>query len=217
MMDQNKAERPPARLILMTPPIGEPGAFADLFAAAFALGDIAAVVARFAPVGDAELSARINALLPLAQERGVAFLLYEQARSAAKVGADGAHLSGTQTLRDALPILKPGLIAGAGGLITRDDAMLAGELGADYVMFGEPDAAGKSPSFEAVIERISWWAEIFEIPCVAFAGTADQAAELARVGADFIALGTALWSDPVRVKTVIAEVAARIAAPETIA
>jgi thiamine-phosphate pyrophosphorylase len=95
--------------------------------------------------------------------------------------------------------------------------MLAGELGADYVMFGEPDASGKSPSFEAVIERVTWWAGIFEIPCVAFAGTTDQAVELARVGADFIALGAALWSDPARVKTVIAEAVAGISAPETIA
>src|ERR1700693_6062670 len=33
----------------------------------------------------------------------------------------------------------------AGGLHSRHDAMLAAEVGADYVMFGEPDAAATFP------------------------------------------------------------------------
>jgi thiamine-phosphate pyrophosphorylase len=216
-MNQNKAERPPARLILMTPSIAEAAAFADLLSGACAAGDIAAVIVRLSPASDSKLSARARALLPLVQERNIAFLLESHVDLALKIGADGAHLSDTQALRAARPILKLGLIAGAGGLVARHDAMLAGELGADYVMFGEPDAAGKSPSFEAVVERVAWWAEIFEIPCVAFAETADQATELLRAGTDFIALGAAVWSDPARVKTVIAEVAACISAPEIIA
>src|SRR5258708_40045588 len=217
MMTQSKADRPPARLLLFTPLIGEVAAFSHLFSAAGAAGDIAAVIARFSPASDSELSARARALLPLVQEKNCAFLLQERADLAVKIGADGAHLSGTQALRDAVPILKPKLIAGAGGLVIRDDAMSAGELGADYVMFGEPDAAGKSPSLQAIVERVSWWAEIFEIPCVAFAETADQAVELARAGADFIALGAAVWIDSARVQMVIADAAARISTPEAIA
>ena len=205
------------RLMLMTPSIGEAATFADSLSAACAAGDIAAVIARFLPASDAELFARARALLPLVQARNIAFLLQDRADLALKIGADGAHLSDTQALRAALPMLRPGLIAGAGGLITRDDAMSAGELGADYVMFGEPDAAGKAPPFGAVVERVAWWAEIFEIPCVAFAETADQALGLARAGADFIALGAAVWSDPRHVETLIAEAAARISAPEPIA
>jgi thiamine-phosphate pyrophosphorylase len=201
-------------LILITPLIGDAAAFADLLSAACEAGDIASVIARFSPASDTELSACARALMPLVQERNIAFLLQDRADLAAKIGADGAHLSGTQSLRDALPMLKPKLIAGAGGLVTRDDAMSAGEMGADYVMFGEPDAAGRSPSFGAVVERLAWWAEIFEVPCVAFAETVDQAAELARTGADFIALGAAIWSDPHRV---IVEATARISAPERIA
>jgi thiamine-phosphate pyrophosphorylase len=217
MMAQNKAAQPPARLILITPLIGEAAAFASLLSAACAAGDIAAVIARFSPASDSELSARARALLPLVQEKNIAFLLQDRADLAVKIGADGAHLSGTQSLRDAVPILKPKLIAGAGGLVARDDAMSAGELGADYVMFGEPDAAGKSPSLQAIVERVAWWAEIFEVPCVAFAETTDQAVEFARAGADFIALGAGVWSDRKRVETVIAEVAARISAPDAIA
>jgi thiamine-phosphate pyrophosphorylase len=216
-MGENKAERTGARLILMTPPIGEAAGFAELLAVACSAGDIAAVIVRLLPASDAELSARARALLPLVQERNIAYLLYDRAALAAKIGADGAHLSGTEALRAALPMLKPKLIAGAGGLTSRHDAMLAGELGADYVMFGEPDTAGKRPSFESVVERVAWWAEIFEIPCVAFAETVDQTGELVRAGADFIALGGAVWSDRERVAAVVAEVAARISVPERIA
>jgi thiamine-phosphate pyrophosphorylase len=210
-MNHNNARTSPARLMLVTPPIGEAAVFAGLLSAATAAGDIAAVIVRLLPASDSELSARARALLPLVQERNIAFLLQDHATLAAKIDADGAHLPDTQTLRDAVPMLKPGLIAGAGGLATRHDAMFAGELGADYVMFGEPDSAGKSPSFGTIVERVAWWAEIFEIPCVAFAETADQAAELTRAGADFIALGAAIWSDPQRA---IAQAAARISALE---
>ena len=69
----------------------------------------------------------------------------------------------------AVDSLKPARIAGCGGLNSRDDAMLAGERGADYVMFGEPEADGRRPSFEAIVERIEWWAELFTVPCVGFA------------------------------------------------
>ena len=54
--------------------------------------------------------------------------------------------------------------------------MLAAEAGADYVMFGEPDENGHRPSFDAVIERVEWWAEVFEIPCVGFAAHPDEIA-----------------------------------------
>jgi thiamine-phosphate pyrophosphorylase len=72
--------------------------------------------------------------------------------------------------------------------------MLAGEAGADYVMFGEPDDAGRRPNFEAVVERVAWWAEVFQPPCVGFAGSAAEVAPLAQAGADFVALGDWIWS-----------------------
>ena len=72
--------------------------------------------------------------------------------------------------------------------------MLAAEAGADYVMFGEPDASGRRPSFDAIVERVAWWAEVFEIPCVGFAGTLDEVEPLAAAGADFVALGDCVFA-----------------------
>ena len=74
--------------------------------------------------------------------------------------------------------------------------MSAGELGADYVLFGEPDAKGERPSAEAIAERLGWWAELFEPPCVGFAASREEAYEFAAAGADFVLVGDFIWSDP---------------------
>ena len=83
-------------------------------------------------------------------------------------------------MEEALPTLKPDRIAGVGGLSTRHDSMAAGEAGADYVLFGEPDAQRQRPSVEAIAERLQWWAELFEPPCVGFAGVARGSLRICR-------------------------------------
>ena len=55
---------------------------------------------------------------------------------------------------------------------------------------------GVRPTFAAIEERVAWWAEVFEAPCVAFAASIDEVAPLVRAGADFIALGDWIWRDP---------------------
>jgi thiamine-phosphate pyrophosphorylase len=113
---------------------------------------------------------------------------------AARVGADGAHIAGGgEALAEALASLQPERIVGAGGLRSRDDAMAAGEAGADYVMFGEPRRDGFTPPLAETIERVAWWAEIFQTPCVAYAARLDDVSALAAAGADFVALGEAVW------------------------
>jgi thiamine-phosphate pyrophosphorylase len=73
--------------------------------------------------------------------------------------------------------------------------MAAGEAGADYVLFGEPDAQGQRPSVEAIAERLQWWAELFEPPCVGFATSREEAHEFATAGADFVLVGDFIWAD----------------------
>ena len=76
--------------------------------------------------------------------------------------------------------------------------MTAAEGGADYVMFGDPGSDGEAPSLTATLERVRWWAEIFQTPCVAYAAHLEDVAPLAAAGADFVALGGAVWeaADP---------------------
>jgi thiamine-phosphate pyrophosphorylase len=158
--------------------------------------DVAAVLLRLKPTDLRTMISRIKALAPAIQNQGAALLLDGHAELVARAGADGAHLTGIQALQDALPTLKPDRIAGVGGLTTRHDSMAAGELGADYVLFGEPDAGGQRPSVEAICERLQWWDELFEPPCVGYAGSRDEAFEFAGAGADFVLVGDFIWADP---------------------
>ena len=129
------------------------------------------VLLRLEDADERTLINRTKALAGIVQPRGVALILDGRPEMAARAGADGAHLSGIEALTAAIGALKPERIAGAGGLKSRHDAMLAAEAGADYVMFGEPDRHGRRPPFAAVIERVEWWAEVFEVPCIGYAET----------------------------------------------
>ena len=163
--------------------------------ALLAAADVAAVLLRLAPADDRTLINRIKALAPVIQDSGSALLLDGHAELVARGGADGAHLSGIEAMTEALPSLKPDRIAGVGGLATRHDSMAAGEAGADYVLFGEPDVKGVRPSVDAIAERLQWWAELFEPPCVGFAASNEEAHEFALAGADFVLVGDYIWND----------------------
>jgi thiamine-phosphate pyrophosphorylase len=49
---------------------------------------------------------------------------------------------------------------------------------------------------EAIAERLQWWAELFEPPCVGFAASREEAFEFASAGADFVLVGDLVWADP---------------------
>src|SRR5579859_5044324 len=139
-----------ARLYLFTPPLDDPAAFLPALERALPVADVAAVLLRLNDADERALINRIKAVAAVVQRRDMALLIDGRPELVARAGADGAHLTGIEALRAALPVLKPDRIAGAGGLRSRDDAMLAGETEADYVMFGEPErggAAGRNPPF----------------------------------------------------------------------
>lgn len=187
------ARREAPRLYLVTPVLGDGGAIADDLAEALNDADVAAVLLRLEDGEDRALIERVETLRILIQSNGAALLLDGHASLVARAQADGAHLTGVEAFLAAAPGLKPAHIAGCGGLGTRHDAMLAGESGADYVMFGEPDREGRRPGFKPVLERVAWWSETLTIPCVAYAANLDDVETLVRAGADFIAIGDTIW------------------------
>ncbi|WP_398473547.1 thiamine phosphate synthase [Tardiphaga sp.] len=191
-----KPPAPPApRLYLSTPVIEDPAALVGALPALLGKADIAAVLLRLAPSDPRSLTTRIKAVAQVAQNADAALLVEGHVDLVARGGADGAHLPGLAPMQDALPALKPDWIAGCGGLTTRHHAMSAGEAGADYVLFGEPDAKGQRPSADAIAERLEWWAELFEPPCVGYAASLEEAEQFAAVGADFVLVGDLIWND----------------------
>ena len=189
------------RLYLATPVVDDPQALIASLPGLLAAADVAAVLVRLKMADQRSMISRVKALAGPIQNAGAALLLDGQVLDGhvelvARSGADGAHLTGVVALEDALANLKPDRIAGVGALATRHDSMTAGELGADYVLFGEPDAKGQRPSMEAIAERLQWWAELFEPPCVGFASSREEACEFAAAGADFVLVGDFVWADP---------------------
>jgi thiamine-phosphate pyrophosphorylase len=187
--------RPVPRIYLATPEVDDPAPLIAGLPGLLARADVAAVLVRLKPTDQRTMISRVKALAPAIQDAGAALLLDGHVELVARAGADGGHLTGIEALQDALPSLKPDRIAGVGGLATRHDSMSAGELGADYVLFGEPDAKGQRPSAEAIAERLQWWAELFELPCVGFAASLEEAREFASAGADFVLVGDWVWAD----------------------
>jgi len=204
------------RLYLVTPRLADPAALVREIGDAIAAGDVAAVLLRLEPGDERTLINRAKTVAGAVQRHDAALLLDGHAEIVARTGADGAHLTGVSALTDALGALKPDRIAGAGGLRSRHDAMLAGEAGADYVMFGEPDRLGGRPPLDALVERLEWWAEVFQPPCVGYAANLDEVSPLTRAGADFVALGDWIWTHaqgPAAAVTAAASRMAEVASP----
>jgi thiamine-phosphate pyrophosphorylase len=195
MAAKSAPPRPVPRLYLATPRLDDPAPLAAQLPGLLAGCDVAAVLLQLAQTDPRGTITKIKALAPAVQGSGAALLIEGHVELIARASADGAHLAGIEALQEALPTLKPDRIAGVGGLITRHDAMTAGETGADYVLFGEPDAEGRRPAAEAIAERLQWWAELFEPPCVGFAANFSEARQFASAGADFVLVGDCIWDD----------------------
>jgi thiamine-phosphate pyrophosphorylase len=196
------------RLYLITPPISDWTPYPPLFEAAMATCDVACVLLRTRAHHDGENEKIVRALAPLVQKHGVACLVADDPQWAVRANADGVHVDGSgERLEGALRAIKPGHIVGAGELLTRDAAMAAGEAGADYVMFG-----GGAETHAQIVERVAWWAEIFNVPCVGYAHNLGAIGDLVRAGADFIALGDAVFADTRGAAAALRD-AARLMAP----
>jgi thiamine-phosphate pyrophosphorylase len=207
---QSSVPRPRPRLYLVTPAAADPQALKFDLLAALDSADIAAVLMRLPVDDDRALINRVKAIAPTVQKADVALILDGHPAIVARSGADGAHLSGLGAFKESIASLKPDRIAGVGGLETRHDAMVAAESGADYVMFGD----NTRPSLEALLERVSWWADVFEIPCVAYATALDEIGPLVDAGADFVAVGDAVFADPRGVAPAAADAANRLSFAE---
>jgi len=192
--------RPPCRLYLITPPaIDDLTAFAGQLESVLAAGDVAALQIRLKPAEDAAILAAVEALAPVARAHDVAVILNDRPDLAARSGCDGVHLGQSDvSLAEARRLMGPEAMIGVTCHDSRELAMDAAEAGADYVAFGAffPTAT-KETTHRPDPEILTIWQETVEIPCVAIGGiTPANAGDLARAGADFVAVSSAVWNDP---------------------
>ncbi len=183
------------RLYLVTPPSLEPAAFAPVLEAALAGGDVACLRLRLLGADDGAIRRAAAVLMPLCHARDVAFLIDDRPDLAAAMKADGAHLGDAGAYWDARAELGSAGIVGVDCGGSKHRGFEAAELGADYVSFGPFFAPAAEP--HADVDLLRDWSETMTVPCVAAGGvTLDNAPALIAAGAEFIAIGRAVWQHP---------------------
>ncbi len=210
----------PCRLYLITPPrLDDLAGFGRSLAHALDAGDVAALQVRLKDQPDEVVAAAVDALMPLAQARGVAVILNDRPDLAARLGCDGVHIGQEDMpLAEARKVMGPEAMIGVTCHDSLHLAMEAAEDGADYVAFGAffPTAT-KATTARPSPELLTGWQADMIIPCVAIGGiTADNARGLAQAGADFLAVSAGVWSHAdgpaVAVKALGVKIAAGVAA-----
>ena len=189
-----------SRLYLITPPAFEPQSFADRLKAALDAGEVGCVQLRLKPASDDEVRRAADALRPVAQSRGVAFLMNDRPDLALETGCDGVHVGQEDSsYADARRLLGPDRTVGVTCHASRHLAIEAAEAGADYVAFGGffPSTTKVGGKHRADPELLQWWSDIMTVPVVAIGGiTPENCGPLVAAGADFLAVIAAVWSHP---------------------
>ena len=187
------------RLYLITPPSLVPAAFAEQLGEALDAGDVASVQLRLKGADDETIKRASDVLRPVAQSRGVAFIMNDRPDLALATGCDGVHVGQEDASYDeARRVLGLGRIVGVTCHESRHLALEAAEAGADYVAFGAFfPSTSKDAKHRADIEILRWWSEIMTVPSVAIGGiTPQNCAPLVEAGVDFLAVISAVWDHP---------------------
>ncbi|MCK4939864.1 MAG: thiamine phosphate synthase [Rhodospirillaceae bacterium] len=191
-------------LYLITPPRFDVDEFKPRLLDALDGGDVAVVQLRLktasgepAPTHEVAHAAKI--LMPLVQERDIAFIINDAAVLAGDLGADGVHIGQNDiSYADARKAVGGEAIVGVTCHASTHLAMAAAEQGADYVAFGAFFPTNtKETTARPDKEILESWSAATNVPCVAIGGiNAENCAPLAMAGADFVAVVGAVWDHP---------------------
>jgi thiamine-phosphate pyrophosphorylase len=98
------------------------------------------------------------------------------------------------------------MMVGAGGAKDRESALGLGELRPDYIFFGRFGYDTLPEPHQRNLALGRWWAEMIEIPCIVQAGARPDSVEaVGATGAEFVALGTAVFADGADPRAAVAE------------
>jgi len=206
---QDDETRATTRLYLITPPALDPERFAKELEAAFEGGDVACLQLRLKDIDDDAIRRAARILKPIAQDRGVAFIMNDRPDLAAELDCDGVHVGEEDApYAEARRLLGADHIVGVTCGASRDRAITAAEAGADYVAFGAffPSTTKTATKYRAAPELLSDWSGTTVVPCCAIGGISQQnCGPLVEAGADFLAVIGAIWSYPQGPRAAVAE------------
>ncbi len=200
------------RLVLIAPDIADGAERTKIVDDALRGGDVASVIVPQYDLSDVEFQVHAELLVPVIQAAGVAAIIAGDSRVAGRAKADGLHVQGTaEDVAEAVEKYTPKMMVGAGGFKGRHTALETGDVGPDYVFFGKFGGDIKPEAHSKNLDLAEWWASMVEIPCIVMGGT-DPASALvcAETGAEFVALGQAVFADPARAAALVGEVNAEL-------
>ena len=174
----------------------------DALALIVGRGDVASIIFYRKSMEEAAFQSRVEPLIQVAQKNHIAAIVADDSRTAGRVGADGLQLGqDAETLREALAKFSPRMMVGAGNVKTRHTALVLGEMQPDYVMFGKLGGDFRPEPHPKNLDLGHWWSAMVEIPCIVLGGNAVRSVvNVARSGAEFVALGDAIFSPDVTQK-----------------
>jgi thiamine-phosphate pyrophosphorylase len=206
---QSDDMRATTRLYLITPPALDPDGFAKELEEALASGDVASLQLRLKDCDDEAIRRATRVLKPIAQDRGVAFIMNDRPDLAAELDCDGVHVGEEDApYAEARQLLGADRIVGVTCGASRHRALVAAEAGADYVAFGAffPSPTKSATKHRATAELLRDWSETTVVPCCAIGGiTQENCGPLVEAGADFLAVISAVWSYPKGPRAAVAE------------
>jgi thiamine-phosphate pyrophosphorylase len=166
---------------------------------ALTAGDVAAVkVTGSAP----DQERLLDGVLAIAQSAGIAVLTEDDVDLALKRMTDGVEIGAdVSRLAAARSMLGESAIVAARCGTSRHEAMEMAEAGADYVALEAGSGGGES--------LVAWWAELFEVPCVAVLAPGEARQAIAD-GADFLVPPANMWASPEKARSEVAELTAMI-------
>lgn len=140
-----------------------------------------------------------RALRALTREYGCLLIINDDAKLAAAVDADGAHLGAEDgSIREARALLGPGRLLGATCYGSLDNARKALAEGADHIAFGGFFRSTVKPgNAQRPLSLLTDAKREFAVPVVAIGGiTQATTPQLIEAGADAVAVITALFGAP---------------------
>ena len=148
---------------------------------------------------EAERLGTARRLAEVCRRAGVLFIVNDDARLAAEVGADGVHLGRDDAaLEEARALLGPGALIGVSCYADLERARRAAAAGADYVAFGRFFPSRTKPdAVPAPLQLLGQAKRALGLPVVAIGGiTPENGAALITAGADMLAVVHGLFGQP---------------------
>ena len=162
----------------------------------FKAGDIASIVVTPGGLDETAFQTSAEPIVKAAQAAGIAAVVADQPRVAARIAADGLQLGQDPVaVGEAIDQYSPRMMVGSANVKTRHTALVIGELQPDYIMFGKPGGDTRPEPHPKNLDLGSWWSAMIEIPCVVLGGTdVSSVTTVAQTGAEFVALENAIFA-----------------------